>query len=177
MCPTGPQEHPAGDGRQLWSSHPDALILVDDSTITEVNPTTERLFGHPADWLQGRAATLLVPSWHLRPHSPGQPLFRARHRAGHVFPAMADAVPLGSGSRLLVTVRDLSPLVDWLGNGGRLEERAQVIESSKETLIQYLFGTGMAIRACLGSEGELPRERLEEMLDTLQRLMDDLTAS
>jgi PAS domain S-box-containing protein len=111
--------------RALFESAPDAVIVVDRSTIIAVNPQAERIFGYPAEELLGASIEKLVPErFHAahprhrddyvadprpRPMGSGLDLW-GRHKSGTEFPVEISLSPLQHEGRTLVSaaVRDVT---------------------------------------------------------------------
>lgn len=171
-------------GSELWSSHPDALVVVDAGSVVDANPTTEELFGYAHSWLIGKPTDVLLPSRHVLRTADQSPLYRARRHNGHSFIASASLVPLRPSPKWdLLVIRDVTAIVKWMGldlegETERLEAldaRERALEAGRETLVQYLFGAGIALRACAGTgTTEVSRERLERAIEVLEQVMTDL---
>ncbi|MDH3683776.1 MAG: hypothetical protein OEV40_27960 [Acidimicrobiia bacterium] len=170
----------------VWSRHPDALILSTGGDVVDANPTTEQLFGHPRSWLVGKPTSVLVPRSILASSSlPVGAPYRARRRDGGSFVAIASLVAGAPrrGHDDLIVVRDVTGLAESLQpdvDGGsrrvsELEARERALDEGKERLTQTLFGAGIALRSCLQtSPADVSRECIERVLDLLDHAIADL---
>ncbi len=169
---------------RLWSSHPDALLVVHDGIVVDANPATEMTFGRAQSWLIGKPLDLIVPRDALSRPERG-PLFRAWRGDDQPFFASASAVPMPT-DRELIVVRDVSQLVSWLtlSTGmdvdldrlAELDARERAVDITRETVIQYIFGAGIALQQCLDNGTDVNREHLERAIEVLDQAMTDLVA-
>lgn len=112
---------------QMCDSHPDALLLVDDSgCIVSANQQAERLFGYPAGGLSGLSVEQLMPESmreahrglragymadpQLRPMGGSMMSLIGQGRDGQQFPVEIALSPIqdDDGVRILASVRDVS---------------------------------------------------------------------
>jgi len=108
----------------LFDAAPDAMVLVDaDGQICLANDRTAELFGYEPAALEGEPIEALVPEEHRSEHVAlredytadpsqrpmGAGLDLSGQRAdGSTFPVDIGLSPVGDGSRILATVRDIS---------------------------------------------------------------------
>ena len=172
----------AADGRgdllrEVWRAHPDPLLLSSRGRVIDANPATERTFGWQRGWLLGKSPTVLTPSL---PIALGTSLpFRAQRSDGGSFVAAASTVRLtptdsGPSDVLLTVVRHLTDLVSerQLLAADEMRARERTIDTSRETLTQYLFGAGIVLRSSLpAAASDEERQRIDDALEVLENLM------
>jgi two-component system sensor histidine kinase DevS len=181
----------------LWDSVPDALVLVDgDGCIAQTNLALEELFGYRREQLVGEPVEVLLPEEHRgghvrvrrlyaerpvrRPMGAGQ-LLRAQRADGTVFPVHISLSPLVTGTNLytVAAVRDLS---SWVEDQDRLadatrrrmlaEDHERIARELHDTVIQELFGVGMALQAVQAdAQPAMVADRLAGAVDDIDEII------
>jgi len=133
--------------RGIFEETPDGVLLVGpDCRVARANAQAERMFGHPAGALEGRALDALLVETGDAPGSvcermraaparsgmAGTTHLRGLRRDGVAFPADAMANPLPERALLIVTVRDVSA-------GWEQEEALRQALADKSTLLKELY--------------------------------------
>lgn len=133
--------------RGIFEETPDGVLLVGpDCRVARANAQAERMFGHSAGALEGRALDALLVETGDAPGSvcermraaparsgmAGTTHLRGLRRDGVAFPADAMANPLPERALLIVTVRDVSA-------GWEQEEALRQALADKSTLLKELY--------------------------------------
>lgn len=166
--------------RAILNNTSDAVVTIDEqSTILDVNETTERLFGYRADELVGRNVSILAASPHADAHDGyvqrylrtgkariigiGRPV-PGQHKDGTVFPVhLRVTEQQGNRGRIFIGI-----LQDLRAQS----ERTKLIDSTKESVNQLATASAelLAITSQQAASSEDQASSLTETVATINEI-------
>jgi len=92
----------------LFEFSPDAIVVIDQKAIMQVNRQVDKLFGYTRDKLIGKPVEILIPERFLQEHAGLEPY--GRRHDGSEFPIdiMLSPFEAAEGKRVIVIVRDIT---------------------------------------------------------------------